>query len=149
MQVVQTKIRLIAQTAINFDMLRELEPDWAESAAVEENRDIDGQLLIEFAGRECYQSWSKPNPATASNSGYIENLLKQRHFSVFEHASATFRFENVSRSFTHELIRHRHFSYSQLSQRYVDASDVKIVLHPDVEDVINAERGDGDNQAVN
>ncbi|ANA86417.1 thymidylate synthase [Gordonia phage OneUp] len=88
------------------------------------------QFLAEFGGRVCYQSWDKPNPKTATNQGYIENIQEQRHFSVLEHSSASFYIEGVSRSLTHELVRHRHFSYSQLSQRYVDSSDVAFVLPP-------------------
>lgn len=86
-----------------------------------------GQALAEFAGRACYQSWSKPNPATATNAGYIKHILEVGHLSVLEHGSATFYFIGVSRSFTHELIRHRHFSYSQLSQRYVPERDAAMV----------------------
>lgn len=91
---------------------------------------IDGPALVEFAGRACYQSWTKPNPATATNAGYIGHLLDVGHFSVLEHGTATFYFTGVSRSFTHELIRHRHFSYSQLSQRYV--ADDGLVVEPAV-----------------
>ncbi|WP_345628177.1 FAD-dependent thymidylate synthase [Rugosimonospora acidiphila] len=86
-----------------------------------------GQALAEFAGRACYQSWSKPNPATATNAGYLAHLLEVGHLSVLEHGTVTFYFTGVSRSFTHELIRHRHFSYSQLSQRYVPERDAAMV----------------------
>ncbi|MEV0455973.1 FAD-dependent thymidylate synthase [Catellatospora methionotrophica] len=86
-----------------------------------------GQALAEFAGRACYQSWSKPNPATATNAGYLRHILEVGHLSVLEHGTATFYFTGVSRSFTHELIRHRHFSYSQLSQRYVPERDAAMV----------------------
>jgi thymidylate synthase (FAD) len=86
-----------------------------------------GQALAEFAGRACYQSWSKPNPATATNAGYLQHILEVGHLSVLEHGTATFYFTGVSRSFTHELIRHRHFSYSQLSQRYVPERDAAMV----------------------
>ncbi|SDY51635.1 thymidylate synthase (FAD) [Micromonospora pattaloongensis] len=86
-----------------------------------------GQGLAEFAGRACYQSWSKPNPATATNAGYLAHILEVGHLSVLEHGSVTFYFTGVSRSFTHELIRHRHFSYSQLSQRYVPERDAAMV----------------------
>ena len=92
----------------------------------------DADNLAELAGRNCYQSWDRPNPKTATNSGYLANILAQEHFSVLEHASATFYVEGVSRSFTHELIRHRHFSFSELSQRYVDMADVEYVLPPAV-----------------
>jgi thymidylate synthase (FAD) len=86
-----------------------------------------GQALAEFAGRACYESWHKPNPATASNAGYLRHILEVGHLSVLEHATATVYVSGVSRSLTHELIRHRHFSYSQLSQRYVPSGDADIV----------------------
>ncbi|MCW2777278.1 MAG: thyX, partial [Frankiales bacterium] len=82
-----------------------------------------GQALAEFAGRACYQSWSKPNPSTATNAGYLRHILEVGHLSVLEHGSVTFYLSGISRSLTHELIRHRHFSYSQLSQRYVPERD--------------------------
>lgn len=96
--------------------------------------DEDGSALVEFAGRACYQSWTRPNPATATNRGYIAHLIEVGHLSVLEHASVTFYIEGVSRSLTHELVRHRHFSYSQLSQRYVDETDRTMVdgIEPDV-----------------
>src|SRR3954462_15405638 len=90
-----------------------------------------GEALAEFAGRACYQSWSKPNPSTATNAGYLRHILEVGHLSVLEHGVVTFYFTGVSRSFTHELIRHRHFSYSQLSQRYVPERNAAMV-EPDV-----------------
>src|SRR3954452_6235435 len=94
--------------------------------------DVDGgQALAEFAGRACYQSWSKPNPATATNAGYLRHIMEVGHLSVLEHGVVTFYLTGVSRSFTHELIRHRHLSYSQLSQRYVPERDAAVV-EPDV-----------------
>jgi thymidylate synthase (FAD) len=90
-----------------------------------------GEALAEFAGRACYQSWKKPNPATATNAGYLRHILNVGHLSVLEHGTVTFYLTGVSRSFTHELIRHRHFSYSQLSQRYVPERDAAMV-EPDV-----------------
>ncbi len=90
-----------------------------------------GEALAEFAGRACYQSWKKPNPSTATNAGYLRHIIEIGHLSVLEHGSVTFYFTGVSRSFTHELIRHRHFSYSQLSQRYVPERNAAMV-EPDV-----------------
>ncbi|MEO3743016.1 FAD-dependent thymidylate synthase [Plantactinospora sp. B5E13] len=86
-----------------------------------------GQALAEFAGRACYQSWRKPNPATATNAGYLTHILESGHLSVLEHGTVTVYFTGVSRSFTHELVRHRHFSYSQLSQRYVPEREAAMV----------------------
>lgn len=89
-----------------------------------------GQALVEFAGRACYQSWDKPNPATATNAGYLTHILDVGHFSVLEHGVATLYITGVSRSLTHELIRHRHLSYSQLSQRFV--TDAGAMVEPEV-----------------
>lgn len=92
----------------------------------------ESSQLSEFAGRECYQSWSRPNADTATLEGYIGNIIEQRHFSVLEHGSASFRIMDVSRSLTHELVRHRHLSISQLSQRFVDMGGVSPVVPPDL-----------------
>jgi len=92
-----------------------------------------GPALVEFAGRACYQSWSKPNPRTATNASYIRHIIDVGHFSVLEHASVSFYITGVSRSCTHELIRHRHFSYSQLSQRFVPEHDAQVVVPPGIE----------------
>ncbi|MFI5612846.1 FAD-dependent thymidylate synthase [Amycolatopsis sp. NPDC051903] len=90
-----------------------------------------GEALAEFAGRACYQSWQKSNPATATNAGYLDHIIEVGHLSVLEHGSVSFYLTGISRSLTHELIRHRHFSYSQLSQRYVPERDAEFV-EPDV-----------------
>jgi thymidylate synthase (FAD) len=57
-----------------------------------------GQAIAEFAGRACYQSWTKPNPATATNTGYLRHILDVGHLSVLEHGTATFCLTGVSRS---------------------------------------------------
>ena len=93
-----------------------------------------GEALVEFAGRACYQTWSKPNPRTATNAAYIRHIIDVGHFAVLEHASVSFYITGISRSCTHELIRHRHFSYSQLSQRYVPEDDAHVVIPPGLED---------------
>jgi thymidylate synthase (FAD) len=119
-EIVAPQVRLIAWT--HFEAPEDV--PWSTDAE-------GGQALAEFAGRACYQSWSKPNPATASNAGYLTHILEVGHLSVLEHGTVTFYFTGVSRSFTHELIRHRHFSYSQLSQRYVPERNAAMV-EPDV-----------------
>ncbi|WP_291162860.1 FAD-dependent thymidylate synthase [Gemmatimonas sp. UBA7669] len=89
----------------------------------------DGERLAEFAGRLCYMS--QRNPAGRSTREYLENIKKQGHGSVLEHANYSLLLEGVSRSLTHELVRHRAgFAYSQLSQRYVDESDAQFVMPP-------------------
>jgi thymidylate synthase (FAD) len=89
----------------------------------------DGERLAEFAGRMCYMS--QHNPAKRTTRDYLENIKKQGHGSVLEHANYSLLLEGVSRSLTHELVRHRAgFAYSQLSQRYVDESDAAFVVPP-------------------
>jgi thymidylate synthase (FAD) len=89
----------------------------------------DGERLAEFAGRLCYMS--QKNPAKRATREYLENIKKQGHGSVLEHANYSLLIEGVSRSLTHELVRHRAgFAYSQLSQRYVDESDAAFVVPP-------------------
>lgn len=89
----------------------------------------DGERLAEFAGRLCYMS--QRNPAGRNTREYLENIKKQGHGSVLEHATYSLLLEGISRSLTHELVRHRAgFAYSQLSQRYVDESDAHFVMPP-------------------
>jgi thymidylate synthase (FAD) len=116
------RVQLIART----EFLAPPDVPWSTDAD-------GGPALVEFAGRACYQSWSKPNPRTATNASYINHVIDVGHFSVLEHASVSFYISGISRSCTHELIRHRHFSYSQLSQRYVPAGDAEVVLPPGLE----------------
>lgn len=129
--IVEPRVKLIASTCIEFD-------DDMINDAVSEFMDVDpeftaSEVLTEFAGRACYQSFHKPNPKTADTGDYLRRtLFEQAHWSIAEHASATFYITGVSRALTHELIRHRHLSYSQLSQRFVDESDGNIVLPPAV-----------------
>jgi len=115
------KATLIAWTHFDADVAAGVIQGWRS--------DVRGsQALVEFAGRACYESWDKPNPATATNAGYIKHILDVNHGSVLEHASATFYLTEVSRAFTHELIRHRHLSYSQLSQRFADQTDSNTIM---------------------
>jgi thymidylate synthase (FAD) len=107
-EIVAPQVKLVAWT--HFESPAEV--PWSTDAE-------GGEALAEFAGRACYQSWRKPNPSTATNAGYLRHILEVGHLSVLEHGSVTFYITGISRSLTHELIRHRHFSYSQLSQRYV------------------------------
>ena len=125
------KVELLAHTEIaNHGVVGDYSPkmfdDWVSTSA---------DLLAEFAGRACYQAWDKPNPKTAANQDYLKNILDQGHFSVLEHASATFYVTGVSRALTHELIRHRHLSFSELSQRFVNVEDAAMVAPPALYDM--------------
>lgn len=98
----------------------------------------DADALGEAAGRICYQSWGRKNPATAHNAGYLANILDHGHFSVLEHASVTFLVRGVSRALLAELTRHRHLSYSVVSQRYVDYAETLPVVPPAIESAGNS-----------
>ena len=108
----------------------------------------DPQLLVEVAGRLCYMSYTGKRIRGDINS-YIKNLVTSGHESVLEHMTWSFILTGVSRAFTHQLVRHRiGFSFSQLSQQYVDHKDVDLVfpgvseaayeeLQPEVEELTN------------
>src|SRR3569832_1468382 len=102
-ELVPPKIQIVAYTL------------FMPPADVPWSTDADGgEARAEFAGRACYQSWDKPNPATATNAGFLRHLIEVGHLSVLEHATATFYLTGVSRSFSKQLVRHRHLSYSEL-----------------------------------
>ncbi len=107
-------------------------PSFSEPAQLAVNwlgESSDGERLVEFAGRLCYMS--QKNSAGRTTREYLENIKQQGHGSVLEHATYSLLFEGVSRSLTHELVRHRAgFAYSQLSQRYVDESNAAFVVPP-------------------
>lgn len=108
------------------------QPQFAEPAHLPtawKGESTDGERLAEFAGRLCYMS--QHNPAGRTTAEYIENIKRQRHGSVLEHATYALLLEGVSRSLTHELVRHRAgTAMSQLSQRYVDESEANFVVPP-------------------
>src|SRR5947208_14048348 len=90
--------------------------------------EVGAEQLAEMAGRVCYMSYGK---GRKTNREFLAHIVEVGHGSVLEHSVWSFLVTGVSRSFTHELVRHRHFSYSQLSQRYVNESDSDFI-EPDV-----------------
>src|SRR5947207_4378605 len=88
--------------------------------------EVAAEYLAEVAGRGCYMSFAKPRPG--GNKVYLEHIVQVGHGSVLEHAVWNFIFAGVSRTLTHELVRHpAGWAYSQLSQRYVDESVAEYV----------------------
>lgn len=85
--------------------------------------------LIELAGRTAYQSRDKITEDSAEK--FVKMLRDRGHESVLEHSCMTVEFNNTSRGFSHELVRHRLASYTQESTRYVDEKDFKVVIPPD------------------
>ena len=127
---------LIARPSVDLEGIRDYLEDvgggsWVERRLDEaEGRPNPGELVVEFAGRVCYRSWEpglNPNVTRVRTEKreYFENLLRSHHGSVLEHANYSFVFRNVSRVFTHELVRHRAGSaFSQESLRYVRLTDI-------------------------
>ncbi len=95
----------------------------------------NAEQVIELACRTCYLSFHRYNPP-ASTEELIKKIIRKKHHSVLEHAMATFRIKGGSRTFTHELVRHRLMSPSQESQRYVEYGKTRnfdVVLPPTIE----------------
>ena len=76
----------------------------------------------------CYDSDPK-NPL-----GLVKHLYRNGHHSVFEHIYFTFKVEGISRACSHQLVRHRHCSFTQRSQRYCSEDGFKFVTPPNIED---------------
>lgn len=99
-------------------------------------RDKDGLLpteeLSKFAGQLCYMSFGPERTKNIDAQRYFYNIMESGHGSVLEHANVSMLFWGVSRSLTHELIRHRAgFAYSQVSQRYVGGKSLRFVERPE------------------
>jgi thymidylate synthase (FAD) len=98
-----------------------------------------GELLVEFGGRACYRSWEpglNPNVTKirTDRREYFANILRSGHGSVLEHANYSFAIRDCSRTFTHELVRHRAGSaFSQESLRYVRLTDIGFRVPPALE----------------
>jgi thymidylate synthase (FAD) len=95
--------------------------------------------LIYAAFRQCYHAgyagdmWPRllsGEPSRERQAEFVSRILESGHASPVEHVSFTFALSGVSRALTHQLVRHRLASYSQQSQRYVDASRFEYILPP-------------------
>lgn len=131
-------VQMIAHTALQADAIlfedecEAITSSYGEGVMTLDPSASDGESLIEYAGRTCYQAYHKPRPETARNSDYIKNIIAQGHESVLEHASATFKVTDHSRNMLLELERHRHLSFSVISQRFVDSYDTMFVMPEEI-----------------
>ena len=92
----------------------------------------DGSQLCKVAGQLCYMSFQRKRTMNADAQRYFDNLKSSGHGSVLEHANFSLLLYGISRSVTHELVRHRAgFSYSQLSQRFVSGNKLRFVERPE------------------
>lgn len=88
--------------------------------------------LLKTAGQACYASFGPKRTYNADAKRYFDNLTSSGHGSVYEHATFSFLCYGISRSNTHEVIRHRAgTAYSQLSQRYVSGRVLRFVERPE------------------
>jgi thymidylate synthase (FAD) len=127
--ITQPSVYLVGQTAISEEAVRQFLLD--EETEWQTDGENGTELLSELAGRVCYMSFGK-RQGRRSNAEYLANIISMEHGSVLEHAVWNFIVTGVSRSFSHELVRHRAgWAYSQLSQRYVDESEANYV-EPDI-----------------
>lgn len=90
------------------------------------------EQLTKFAGQLCYMSFGPKRTTNAEASKYLTNIKSSGHGSVLEHANFSLLCYGISRSVTHELVRHRAgFGFSQVSQRYVSGKVLRFVLKPE------------------
>ena len=123
MNIVEPAVRLLAHTTIV--------PDAIEQRMEIQEGSTDAETLTVYAGRSCYESWSRPNEKTRQDGDYLKRtLFEQGHMSILEHATATFYLTGVSRALLAEITRHRHLSFSVRSQRFVSEEDASIVIPP-------------------
>ena len=139
-------VHLIARPQLDLDGMREYLADvggesWLERRLGEDEQASPGEMLVEFGGRACYRSWEpglNPNVTRVRTDRmeYFSNILRSAHGSVLEHANYSFALRNVSRVFTHELVRHRAGSaFSQESLRYVRLTEIGFRVPPALEPV--------------
>lgn len=92
----------------------------------------DSSQLSKTAGQVCYASFGPRRTKNENAQSYFERLISAGHGSVIEHASFSFLLYGISRSVTHELVRHRAGTgFSQISQRYVSGSVLRFVERPE------------------
>jgi thymidylate synthase (FAD) len=91
-----------------------------------------GTGLAKTAGQLCYMSLSEKRTHNKDAQKYFDNIRTQGHGSILEHANYSFLAWGVSRSLTHELVRHRAgTAFSQVSQRFVDGKVLRFVERPE------------------
>jgi thymidylate synthase (FAD) len=130
-------VHLIARMAVSLEAMRPFlegfEPGLAFPQYLDDPTPLpDGAQLAKAAGQLCYMSFGPKRSMNADAERYFANLRASGHGSVLEHAAFTFLCCGISRSVTHEIVRHRAgFAYSQVSQRYVSGKVLRFVERPE------------------
>lgn len=95
----------------------------------------DSSQLCKTAGQVCYASFGPRRTTNENAAAYFERLTSAGHGSVLEHANFSFLLYGLSRSVTHELVRHRAGTgFSQISQRYVSGAVLRFVERPEYQE---------------
>jgi len=120
------RVYLVGRQSVDDEMMKAFLDD--EGLVFQTDTEVPAEILAESAGRTCYMSFGR---GRKSNQEYLDRIISSHHGSVLEHCVWNFLVTGISRSLTHELIRHRAgWGYSQLSQRYVDEGDAQFVVPP-------------------
>lgn len=136
MTIVEPRVFIIAEKKLDKDGVQVWLDHLGGGEVLDHIDGRDNEQLVELAARRCYKSFApglNPNVTKVrTNSGeYHDNILSSGHGSVLEHADVTFAFEDVSRVFTHEFVRHRQgLGFSQESLRYVRLTNLRFWIPP-------------------
>ena len=132
-EIVEPKVFLIGETSVTENLYDYLEHIGARKFSLDEETS-DSEDITEVYSRSCYKSFLpglNPNVTKVreGNQKHLANVIKVGHGSVLEHASLNFMFCDVSRVFTHELVRHRAgCAISQESLRFVRLENLKVFV---------------------
>jgi thymidylate synthase (FAD) len=141
---IEPKVIKLAETRLDLNGVEQLAEHYGASDWLSREKKLqpnESEFLIEIAGRVCYKSFGvglNPNVTKIRDNprDYLTNVLEKGDGSILEHATVTFAFLNVSRIFTHELVRHRAgTAMSQESLRYVRPQQVNVWVPPEVEPI--------------
>lgn len=147
MKIIESpSVFLIGNTSVDYDEIERYlshinVSDWTTDAQ------SDIEFLCEFYGRSCYESWNTEKNLNVSrirqgNEGYLKNIIRSGHGSVLEHGWLNWKIADVSRVFTHELVRHRvGTAISQQSQRYVRLRNKGFWIPHDMEEILTTNAG--------
>lgn len=133
-------VSLLARPEVNVSNLADFLAGFAPELHFSEYLDDPTPLpaaaqLCKAAGQLCYMSFAPRRTKNIDANRYFDNIKSSGHGSVLEHAAFTCLLYGISRSVTHELVRHRAgWSFSQVSQRYVSGRVLRFVERPEYRD---------------
>lgn len=102
------------------------------------------EKVIAMAAKLCYSPVGvdeiEENLSDESVEKFLNVLINMGHESPLEHVSFTFGIEGISRSCSHQIVRHRIASFSQQSQRYVKLDQFEYIIPPQIEKIEEAKK---------